>query len=86
MQRIPRLDEKSQLSQFSDQAMLRAVCEANDPRIIVRTLHLSGTQDSLFGTPGLRNPKGQFPDGPHLRGPNGRAAFTKAAIEMLESI
>ena len=86
LQRIPRLDEKSQLSQFSDQAMLHAVCEANDPRIIVRTLQLSGTQDSLFGTPGLRNPKGQFPDRLHLRGPHGRAAFTKAAIEMLESI
>ena len=82
LQRIPRLDDKSRLSEFSNQAMLQAVCEANDPHgIIVRTLHLGGSQETLFGTPGLRNSKGQLPDGLHLRGPFGRAAFTSAASE-----
>ena len=86
LQRIPRLDEKSQLSLFSNQAMLRAVVENTDPHgIIVQTLHLSGSKESLFGVPGVRNTKGQFPDGLHLRGLNGRVAFTEAAIEMLRS-
>ena len=85
LQRIPRLDEKSQLSEFSNKVMLQAVCETNDPHgIIVRTL--AGSKESLFGTRGERNSKGQFPDGLHLRGPHGRAAFTKAAIEMLKSV
>ena len=86
LQRIPRLDDKSRLSEFSNQAMLKAVCEVNDPHgIIVRTLHLGGNQETLFGSPGLRNSKGQLPDGLHLRGPFGRAAFTTAAIEMLKN-
>ena len=87
LQRIPRLDEKSQLSEFSNKVMLQAVCETNDPHgIIVRTLSLAGSKESLFGTRGERNSKGQFPDGLHLRGPLGRAAFTKAAIKMLKSV
>ena len=87
VQRIPRLDDKSRLSEISNQAMLKAVCEVNDPHgIIVRTLHLGGNQETLFGTPGLRNSKGQLPDGLHLRGPFGRAAFTTAAIEMLKNV
>ena len=87
LHRIPRLDEKSQLSEFSNKVMLQAVCETNDPHgIIVRTLHLAGSQDSLFGTRGLRNSKGQFPDGLHLRGPDGRTSFTKAAVEMLKNV
>ena len=67
--------------------MLQAVCETNDPHgIIVRTLSLAGSKESLFGTRGERNSKGQFLDGLHLRGPLGRAAFTEAAIEMLKSV
>ena len=82
LQRIPRLDDKSRLSEFSNQAMLQEVCQTNDPHgIIVRTLHLGGSQDTLFGTPGLRNSKGQLPDSLHLRGPFGRAA-----IEMLKNV
>ena len=83
LQRIPRLDEKSQFSEFSNKVMLQAVCETNDPHgIIVRTLDLAGFKESLFGTRGERNSKGKFPDGLHLRGPHGRVAITKAAIEM----
>ena len=67
--------------------MLQAVCETNDPHgIIVRTLSLAGSKESLFGTRGERNSKGQFPDGLHLRGPRGRAVFTKVAIEMLKNV
>ena len=35
VQRIPRLDDKSRLSEFSNQAMLKAVCEVNDPHGII---------------------------------------------------
>ena len=85
--KIPRLDEKSQLSEFSNKVMSQAVRETNDPHgIIDRTLHLAGSRDSLFGTRGLRNSKGQFPDGLHLRGPDGRTSFTKAAVEMLKNV
>ena len=87
LQRLPRLDEKSELSKASNRAMTEAVIALNDPfGVIIRSLHLSGSRDSLFGSAGSRNPSGELPDGIHLRGLRGRYAFTKAAIEMLKTI
>ena len=82
LQRLPRLDEKSELSKASNWAMTEAVPFG----VIIRSLHLSGSRDSLFGSAGSRNPSGELPDGIHLRGLRGRYAFTKAAIEMLKTI
>ena len=87
LQRLPRLDEKSELSKASNRAMTEAVIALNDPfGVIIRSLQLSGSRDSLFGSAGSRNPSGELPDGIHLRGLRGRYAFTKAAIEMLKTI
>ena len=81
------LDEKSELSKASNRAMTEAVIALNDPfGVIIRSLHLSGSRDSLFGSAGSRNPSGELPDGIQLRGPRGGYAFTKAAIEMLKTI
>ena len=77
LQRIPRFDEKSELSEFSNQAMLRAVCETNDPHgIIVRTLHLGGSQDSLW------NSRFEKLKGPVSRRPSPPRAFWESCLHQ----